>query len=99
VGFIDDLIDGIKQQQNPFTTIKKAFSDLGTRPIDDATKAPLGQYSVPTIIFFILIGRSFSSPLLSPPWPRRSTTPWHACSTSRRRVARLPARFRPLDSA
>jgi len=56
VGFIDDLIDGIKQQQNPFTTIKKAFSDLGTRPIDDATKAPLGHYSVPTLIFFILIG-------------------------------------------
>jgi hypothetical protein len=56
MGFIDDLIDGIKQQQNPFTTVKKAFSDLGSRPIDDARKAPVGHWSIGTFIFFIVIG-------------------------------------------
>lgn len=38
--FLNDLVDGVKQQQNPFTTVGKAFSYLGTRPIEDAVPGP-----------------------------------------------------------
>ncbi|HET8892754.1 MAG TPA: hypothetical protein VFM96_01480 [Gaiellaceae bacterium] len=51
--FFNDLIDGIKQQQNPFTTIRKAAADLGTKPLEDASDA-VSNTGLPWLLGWII---------------------------------------------
>jgi hypothetical protein len=51
--FFTDLIDGIRQQQNPVTTIRKAAADLGTKPLEDASDAA-SKTGVPWLLGWII---------------------------------------------